>query len=141
MANPFLVLGGIAVGIITAAFGVLAVPGWVASAQDASAKNDIAQITIGQSASLSATGAPKATIAAINSDGRVGVSITTQATIDADARTAVNGQDFATAVKSASGKVFIRMGGGPIRVALSSVTATPTTHAAMLTAYNAGSAG
>lgn len=28
MANPFLVLGGIAVGIITATFGILQVPGW-----------------------------------------------------------------------------------------------------------------
>ncbi|SDH56058.1 hypothetical protein [Microbacterium sp. 77mftsu3.1] len=56
MANPFLVLGGIAVGIITAAFGVLAVPGWVAAAQDASATNDLASIALAQSAAASSRG-------------------------------------------------------------------------------------
>jgi len=44
MANPFLVLGGIAVGIITATVGVLTVPGWVADAQDAAAMNDLGNI-------------------------------------------------------------------------------------------------
>lgn len=49
MANPFLVLGGIAVGVVTAAFGVLQVPGWVASAQDAAAVNDLSNIRESQS--------------------------------------------------------------------------------------------
>jgi len=44
MANPFLVLGGIAVGIITATVGVLTVPGWVADAQDAAAYSDLRNI-------------------------------------------------------------------------------------------------
>lgn len=44
MANPFLVLGGIAVGLVVATFGVLQVPGWVASAQDAAAVNDLSNI-------------------------------------------------------------------------------------------------
>ncbi|SDH46997.1 hypothetical protein [Microbacterium sp. 77mftsu3.1] len=56
MANPFMVLGGIAVGIITATFGVLAVPGWVASAQDASTLNDLSSIRAAQSASVSQSG-------------------------------------------------------------------------------------
>lgn len=48
MANPFLVLGGIAVGIVTAAFGVLMVPGWVAAAQDAAAINDLSNLNQAQ---------------------------------------------------------------------------------------------
>lgn len=50
MANPFLVLGGIAVGIVVASMGVLQVPGWVKSAQDASAINDLASAVIGEAA-------------------------------------------------------------------------------------------
>ena len=57
MANPFLVLGGIAVGIVTATFGILQVPGWVESAQDAAATNDLAGIQAVQAASASQTGA------------------------------------------------------------------------------------
>ena len=52
MANPFLVLGGIAVGVVTAAFGVLQVPGWVSSAQDAAAVNDLSHIRESQSVQL-----------------------------------------------------------------------------------------
>lgn len=56
MANPFLVLGGIAVGVVTAAFGVLQVPGWVASAQDAAAINDLANIRDSQAVLRSTNG-------------------------------------------------------------------------------------
>ena len=56
MANPFLTLGGIAVGIATAAFGVLAVPGWIGNAQDSAAKNDLHQLTLAQAASVTETG-------------------------------------------------------------------------------------
>lgn len=52
MANPFLVLGGVAVGVVTATFGVLQVPGWVASAQDAAAVNDLSHIRESQSVQL-----------------------------------------------------------------------------------------
>lgn len=55
MANPFLVLGGIAVGIIAASFGILQVPGWVDSAHDASVSNDLASVKIAQAA-VSSTG-------------------------------------------------------------------------------------
>ena len=54
MANPFLVLGGIAVGVVTAGFGVLQVPGWVSSAQDAAAINDLSHIRDSQSVQLAA---------------------------------------------------------------------------------------
>ena len=121
MANPFLVLGGIAVGIITATFGVLAVPGWVASAQDASAKNDISQISIGQAASLSTTGKVQTSVANINLDAKVGVTVTTQAAptkifIDTNSETtgANQNKDYLVVVRSESGKYFARLNGGPI---------------------------
>lgn len=50
MANPFLVLGGIAVGAVVATFGVLQVPGWIAKAQDASAINDLSNLAHAQAA-------------------------------------------------------------------------------------------
>lgn len=56
MANPFLVLGGIAVGVVTAAFGVLQVSGWVDSAHDASAINDLANLREAQSLYMSTKG-------------------------------------------------------------------------------------
>ena len=126
MANPFLVLGGIAVGIVTAAFGILQVPGWVASAQDASAKNDLAQIAIGQAASLSATGYAKGSIngtapTGINTDPAVGVTVTTQSPaarihIDTNSESAApnTNKDYVIVVRSASGKYFARLNGGPI---------------------------
>lgn len=56
MANAFLVLGGIAVGIVTATFGILQVPGWVAAAQDAAAINDLSGIRAVQATAVSETG-------------------------------------------------------------------------------------
>lgn len=53
MANPFLVLGGIAVGVVVAAFGVLQIPGWVQSAKDAAAVNDLGSVAASEAASLS----------------------------------------------------------------------------------------
>lgn len=50
MANPFLVLGGVAVGVITAGIGVLQVPGWIDSANDSAVQNDLAQIALSQEA-------------------------------------------------------------------------------------------
>lgn len=44
MANPFLTLGGLAVGVIVAGIGILQVPGWVASAQDAAAIDSLSNI-------------------------------------------------------------------------------------------------
>src|SRR5690606_11148725 len=56
MANPFLVIGGIAVGVATAAFGILSVPGWISAAQDAAAINDMSNIRIAQAKLLSQNG-------------------------------------------------------------------------------------
>jgi hypothetical protein len=50
-------LGGIAVGIAAATFGVLAVPGWVSSAQDAAAVRDLSQIREAQTIASDVYGA------------------------------------------------------------------------------------
>ena len=68
MANPFLVLGGIAVGIVTAAFGILQVPGWITSAQDAAAINDLSNIRLAQAATASGTGAYAADFASLSGE-------------------------------------------------------------------------
>lgn len=52
MPNPFLVLGGVAVGVITAGIGVLAVPGWIDNANDSAAINDLGSIRGGESAAI-----------------------------------------------------------------------------------------
>lgn len=116
MANPFLVLGGIAVGIITAAFGILQVPGWVASAQDASAQNDVAQVSILQSASLSQTGEVLNEAGVLAPPAELGVKVSTQAGAD-DLTVLTDDTDpkvYAVAVKSESGKTFLRVDGGDI---------------------------
>lgn len=56
VANPFLVLGGIAVGLVVATFGVLQVPGWVASAQDAAAINDLSNLNQAQAIHMNTSG-------------------------------------------------------------------------------------
>lgn len=120
MANPFLVLGGIAVGLVTATFGVLQVPGWVASAQDASAKNDVAQVSIYESASLSKTGVAQASLTtavdAQNQPVDLGVDVSTSASAD-DVDILVNStnnKEYAVLVKSESGNSFLRVDGGKI---------------------------
>ena len=75
MANPFLVLGGIAVGVVTAAFGILQVPGWVASAHDAAAINDLANINAAQAVHLATAGTFSANITALSSGGDITASL------------------------------------------------------------------
>ena len=71
MANPFLVLGGIAVGIITATFGVLSVPGWVESAQDAAAVNDLSNLRAAQAKHAAETGSYASDLAPFTAAGVV----------------------------------------------------------------------
>lgn len=75
MANPFLVLGGIAVGIVTAGFGILQVPGWVASAHDAAAVNDLANINAAQAVHLATAGTFSANITTLSSGGDITASL------------------------------------------------------------------
>lgn len=56
MANPFLVLGGVAVGVITAGIGALQVPGWVNSANDSAAISDLSQVALAQESAATHTG-------------------------------------------------------------------------------------
>jgi hypothetical protein len=48
VANPYITIGAVAVGIVAAAFGVFAVPGWITSAQDAAAMKDLGNIRTAQ---------------------------------------------------------------------------------------------
>lgn len=118
MANPFLVLGGIAVGIITAAAGVLAVPGWVASAQDASAVHDLDQVKNAQAAA--STGGSFVTdkeLAALP-----GLSLTRSAGVATCTTRSEDGKEWAAVSKSPSGRYFATlqgqaMGSGPTQEA------------------------
>ncbi|MBN9214839.1 MAG: hypothetical protein J0J04_08615 [Microbacterium sp.] len=56
MANPFLVLGGVAVGVITAGIGVLQVPGWIDSANDSAVTNDLSQVALSEEAAVTVVG-------------------------------------------------------------------------------------
>ncbi|AUG29504.1 hypothetical protein [Microbacterium hominis] len=66
MANPFLVLGGVAVGVVTAGIGVLAVPGWINAAQEANALNDLSMVADAQSARLTVDGFYAQTLPALS---------------------------------------------------------------------------
>ena len=129
MANPFLVLGGIAVGVVTAAFGILQVPGWVSSAQDASAKNDISQVSILQSASLSQTGEAQNLAGVTNPPPALGVDVSTKASAEKlDVQVTADKKHYSVVVESDSGKAFSRVDGGEIKE-----------HADITTAKNAAS--
>ncbi|SDH47028.1 hypothetical protein [Microbacterium sp. 77mftsu3.1] len=109
MANPFLVLGGIAVGIITAAFGVIAVPGWVASAQDASATNDVSQVSLVQAALSAESGRYAASITALETAPATRVTVASAQNIaTATDRT---GKHSITVARSDSGRYFARLSG------------------------------
>lgn len=56
MANPFLVLGGIAMSVIVAGVGAVTAPQWVNSAADGAVKTDLSNIRTVQSAFLDRTG-------------------------------------------------------------------------------------
>lgn len=113
LANPFLVLGGVAVGIIVAAFGVLQVPGWVASAQDAAAINDLSNINTAQAIYRSVEGVYADNLGALSG------AATTDADIDNEVRFRLSGgvelthldantegDAYCAVVKSASGLFF-----------------------------------
>lgn len=104
MANPFLVLGGIAVGIVTAAFGVLQVPGWVGSAQDAAAISDLSNVRVAQAASAAEKGHFASSLAALNS-GDFGAEITLSGGVSLVGM-AGDAAGWCASVQSASGNYF-----------------------------------
>ncbi len=117
MANPFLVLGGIAISVITAAFGVLSVPGWVNSAHNASAQNDVGTISLAEAAAVTTVGAPLE-LDEINDAANVaktGVKVSYANEVEVY----INGSDYIVAAKSQSsetgGVIYIRENTGPIK--------------------------
>jgi len=114
MANPFLVLGGIAVGVITAAFGILQVPGWVNSAKDASVYNDIDQVTIGEAAALSTGGKALGFADLTGAAGKASGVVINVADDHVYIDVADNETDYVVAIKSDSGNYFGRVSGGEI---------------------------
>lgn len=103
MANPFLALGGIAVGIATAAFGILLVPGWVASVQDTSAINDLRMISEAQAASVALNGEYAGKLSALQ-NGDLGLSFTV--TRNRVKHLSVRGDRWCGVVLSDSGRYF-----------------------------------
>jgi len=108
LANPFLVLGGIAIAVVTAAFGVLAVPGWVISAQDSSAINDLSSTAGAQETALSVKGTylPGADLAA--SFDELGVGFTLSDGVKLCATVSPGGSGYAAVALSPSGAFFAR---------------------------------
>lgn len=116
MANPFLVLGGVAVGVVTAGIGVLQVPGWIDSANDSAVRSDLAQVAIGQEAAY--TVAANYTDLAGLEDGTTqdnsgatvqsGVKAQTSAGVELAVATNADGDAWAAVGVSKSGHVFVR---------------------------------
>ena len=104
MANPFLVIGGIATGLVVAAFGAIMVPGWVASAQDAAAIKDLGSIRHAQSVAKDVEGGYIATIDGLKA-GEWGVDLKLSGGVTLDSLTATD-NSWCAAVKSATGKYF-----------------------------------
>ena len=111
MANPFLVLGGIAVGIVTATFGVLAVPGWVASAQDAATSSDLSLIANAQAASASKNGTfthlPNL-VSGWDDDAYTGMNFEPSQNVESHVSVSQDGKRWAAISVSPSGRVLAR---------------------------------
>ena len=113
MANPFLVLGGIAVGIVVAAMGVLQVPGWVKSAQDASAINDLSSAGIAEAAATNlGLGYLNGTELGDNAV-KLGASFTLGSGVKLCVTRSDDGAAFAAVAMSPSGAFFARTAGQP----------------------------
>jgi len=114
MANPFLVLGGIAVGVITATFGVLQVPGWVASAQEAAALNDISHVRLAEEAAGSGGfGYQSGAELAANADD-IGVSMTSSSGVTLCVTRNDDRSAHAAVAQAETGKYFASVSGGKI---------------------------
>lgn len=105
MANPFLVLGGVAVGIITAGIGVLAVPGWINSANDSAAMNDLGNIRAAESAAILQIGEFTDDFAVLRS-GELGVKFQKSEGVTLIGLEADTNESWCAAVQSKSGKFF-----------------------------------
>ncbi|MAL05485.1 MAG: hypothetical protein CMH36_01415 [Microbacterium sp.] len=115
MANPFLVLGGVVLGIVTAGFGIAQVPGWIASAQDGAAQNDIDQVKMSEASSITQSGNALASISALNTAG-TGVTIQQSGGVKVgiSVGTGAGASNYVVVTQSASGKYFASINGGAI---------------------------
>ena len=105
MANPFLVLGGIAVGLVVATFGVMQVPGWIASAQDAAAQSDLSHVQSAQAAAASSDGDYIDDFNQLSNGSAHGVSFTLSGGVQLVGM-AANADGWCATLKSASGTFF-----------------------------------
>ncbi len=106
MANPFLVLGGIAISAIVAGVGAVTAPGWVNSASDAAAKTDLSTIRTVQSAFLERTGWYAADADALTA-GISGIQYSESTDVNLDtANTYGSSQGWCAVAQSRSGKFF-----------------------------------
>lgn len=104
MANPLLIIGGVVVATVVSGFGILAVPGWVAHAQDAAAVKDLSQVRQAQSNAFTLDKTYETTLASF-SDKDWGVDVKLSQGVKL---VSLIGSDTAwcAAVQSASGKFF-----------------------------------
>ncbi len=113
MANPFLVLGGVAVGVVTAGIGVLQVPGWIDSANDSAARNDLAQISLSEEAANTQVGRyiPKANLLSGEYGTpavKTGVKIQESSGVVTAVYVSSSGSRWVAISQSKSGRVFLR---------------------------------
>lgn len=116
MANPWLVIGGVVLGVVTAGFGVAQIPGWVESGQDGGARNDLAQISIGEEAALTISGGytDRAGLLAGTATDGAGASVKTGVKVQLSegpiTAVAVSADEsrWAAVTVSQSGRTFIR---------------------------------
>ncbi|EPD84223.1 MULTISPECIES: hypothetical protein [Microbacterium] len=113
MANPFLVLGGVAVGVVTAGIGVLQVPGWIDSANDSAARNDLAQVALAEEAANTQVGRyiPEANLLSGEYGSpavKTGVKFQESSGVNNVVYLSSSGNRWVALSQSKSGRVFLR---------------------------------
>lgn len=111
MANPFLVLGGIAVAVIVSAVGIVNVPGWVDAAHDAAAIHDLSAVTDVQAAANSMGGQAQSSMEDLVRWAREhGMTMT--ASEGPDTMTSSNEHAFGVISVSQTGRAYGQVNGG-----------------------------
>lgn len=111
MANPFLVLGGVAVGVITAGIGVLQVPGWIDSANDSAVTNDLSQIALSEEAAITVIGSYVSEADLLDGDvngEKTGVKFQPSSGVVSEIALNATGDKWAAIGVSKSGHVMVR---------------------------------
>jgi surface protein len=111
MPNPYVVIGGIAVGVVVAAFGIFAVPGWVEMAQDSNAQRDLGNIRDAQVNQYTLNKSYGADLASFEKDSDWGIDFNLSDGIkDYELTTSKNFQKWCASIQSASGRWFATTG-------------------------------